>query len=182
MKRWIVVLAVLAGAVWTAVAEKPRVSRAALAALERNFDRRIERYNIDDPFYLLGNTRGVYLEGYGVVFTAELNLVAGAVITPFRPKFSKEEIEKLHQKKLSRVPVLKETMRAMMVSSATALTAMPPQEQVVVGVTIFHYSWEDSTGLPAQILMLAQRQALLDIEAGRIKGPAIEGAIRVQEF
>ena len=66
-------------------------------------------------------------------------------------------------------------MREMLIASAVSLENLPPTEQVVLAVTLFHYSWEDSSGLPAQIVMQAERQKLLS-NATR------ETAIRTVEF
>ena len=43
--------------------------------MEKSLDERISKLWDDNPYLLLGTTRGVYLEGYGAVFTAEVNLV-----------------------------------------------------------------------------------------------------------
>ena len=182
MKRALVCAVLLAAPIRVTAAENPRAARAALVVIEKDFNGRIERYNIDDPFLLLGATRGVYLEGYGAVFTAEVNLVAGPVISPFRPTISKEEIAKLRQKKLSRLPVLKQIMRDLLVNSAATLETVSPNEQIVVGVSLFYFSWEDSTGLPSQILMQADRKALLPTQAGRLDRAALDSVIRTQEF
>jgi len=160
----------------------PRVSRAAMQDIERTFDQRIQRYSIDAPIDLLGATRGVYLENYGAVLSTEVNLVVGPVLSPFRPKLTKEELDRLRQRKLERLPVLKQLVRDMMVTAATRLSTVPLREQIVVGVTLFHYSWEDSSGLPGQILMQAERKSLVDFEAGRINREALDAAITVQEF
>ena len=50
------------------------------------------------------------------------------------------------------------------------------------GASIFYYSWESRTGLPSQVVMQAQRQSMLDFEAGRITGPQLDAAIRVTEY
>lgn len=164
------------------LAATPQVPRGVMQNLEKRFDERIERWNIDDPLYLLGSTRGVYLEDYGAILTAEVNLLAGPGLTPFRPKLTREEIARLRAKKLERVPGLKQVMRGMMITAATTLQSVPLDQQIVVGVSLFYYSWEDTAGLPGQILMKAPRKTLLDIEAGRLKGPDIDSAIKVQEF
>jgi hypothetical protein len=182
MKRLLLVVGAAAALAWTAGAAKPRVSREAMAVLEKKIDRRIEAYSIDDPLYLLGSTRGVYLENYGAVFTTELNLVGAAVVTPFRPAFTKEQIEKLRLKKIDRVTALKKIMRDSMVDSATALGSVPLEENIVVGVTLFYYTWEDTTGLPAQVVMLARRQSLVDFEAGRLDSAGLEKAMQVEEL
>jgi hypothetical protein len=166
----------------TLVSAAPRLNRGALLALERNFDSRVQRLNIDDPFDLLGPTRAVYLERYGVVFSTEVNLVTGPAITPFRPQLSAADKERLRQKKLSRLPQLRQAMRDMMVSSATALRTLPESEQVVVGITLFYHPWEMTAGLPAQIVMQAPRGTLTDFEAGRIKLDGLNAAIVEQVY
>lgn len=138
-----------------------RITRAALAGLEKSFDSRIARGNTPDSFDLLGPTRGVYLEGYGVVFSTELNLIVSPNLNPFHQSFTKMEIARIHDRKMQRLPLLQQSMREMLVSSAVALENLPPSEQVVVAVTLFHYSWEDASGMPSQIVMQAERQKLL---------------------
>jgi hypothetical protein len=181
-RRWTALLLAAGLSMFSAGAANPKVSRDTLKALEEKFDRRIQSYDINDPFELLGNTRGVYLEDYGAVFTSEVNLVAAAVVTPFRPSFTKEQIEQLRLKKASRVEEIKKLMQAMMVDSALALPAVPPQQKIAVGVSLFRFSWEDSRGVPAQIVMEAPRQALVDAESGRLDAAGLRAATRVTEF
>lgn len=182
MKRGIALAVLLAAALRAGVPEKPRVRRAALAAMEKNFDGRIERIGAEDPFMLLGTTRGVYLEGYGVVFTAEVNLVNSPGISPFRQSVPKEEIASLRIRKLQRLAVLKQNIEDMLVASAALLSDVPDTEQITVGVSLFYRSYEDTTGLPSQILMQAERRKLLQFQPGRIDRAALESIIRVQEF
>ena len=163
-----------------AAAADPRVTRVSLAAMERSFDRRVESVDVADPFMLLGTTRGLYLNGYGAVFTAEVNLVASAAISPFRPEFTKQEIARLRQKKYDRVTVLKEHMRNALIGAASSLDGVPPNEQVVLGVTLFYFNWEDRTGLPSQVVMQAPKKALLEARKGN---PApLQTALQVQEY
>jgi hypothetical protein len=56
------------------------------------------------------------------------------------------------------------------------------EERLVVGVTLFHFSWEDSSGLPAQILMQAPRKTLLEFQTGRRSRATLESAVQVREF
>jgi hypothetical protein len=155
---------------------KPKVPRGSLVPLESSFDVRITKPGQEDPFDLLGNTRGVYLDGYGLVFTTELNLIV-TPMTPFRPQITREEIQKIRLRKLAKLQVLKKAMREMMVSSAAAVDGLPANEQVVVAVTLFYYSWEDRTGLPSQILMQAPKSALV---GGPGQSP--DAALQVKEF
>ncbi|MBM3734799.1 MAG: hypothetical protein FJW39_03360 [Acidobacteria bacterium] len=159
-----------------------RIQRADLRILEQSFDRRINQAAVEDPFDLLGNTRAIYLEKFGVVLSSEVGLVVSPAPTPFAPTHTKEAKERLRQRKLAHLPLLRRLMRDMMVSSATNLKSMPLEEQVVVGVNLFYQSWEDTTGLPSQIVMQTQRKTLTDFEAGRIKAEALQAAIREQVF
>ncbi len=182
MRRALCIAAVLVAAAAASGPAKPRVTRASLAAMETSFDQRIARLNVADPMEVLGSTRRVYLEGYGVVFTTEVNLVVTPPITPFRMKITKEEVARVHQRKVERLPMLKRAMLEMLVGSGASLDDVPANEQVVVGVTLFFLNWEDRTGVPGQMVMQAQRQALLDYKAGRIKDDALQTAIREQVF
>jgi hypothetical protein len=155
-------------------ASHARITRAALASIERTCDSRLERPT-PDSFYLLGTARGVYLEGYGVVFSTELNLIVSPNLSPFHQSFTPIEKARIHDRKVQRLPVLKQQMRELLVASAVSLENLPPSEQVVLAVTLFHYSWEDYTGLPSQIVMQAERGKLLS-NATR------ETAIRTVEF
>ena len=178
MRRRTWVLLTAATMMWGAV---PRVPRSALTTVERYLDRRMETFDINDPLDVLGMTRGVYIDGYGVVFTSEVGLVATPNITPFRLNISLEDIAKLRKRKVDRVPQVKRLMRDMLVHSGTALSAIPMEEQVMVSMILFYAQWEDKNGLPSEIRMQAQRKALVDFEAGRINAMALDAAIRVQE-
>lgn len=154
-------------------APHPHVTRNALAGVERDCDGRLA--SATEAFDLLGPTRGVYLEGYGAVFSSELNLIISPNLSPFRPVFGKAEIARIRDRKLQRLQALKQKMREMMIAAAASLENLPPSEQVVLAVSLFHYSWEDYSGLPNQIVMQAERQKLLS-NATR------ETAIRTVEF
>src|ERR1700722_12406620 len=168
-----VVLALLFGA--QAPQPAARLTRAVLSGQEKNFDHGFQKASVTDPFELLGPTRGVYLEGYGVVFSSELCLIVTPNVNPFHQVFTAQEKACIHERKLQRLPLLKQDMREMLIASAVSLENLPPSEQVVLAVTLFRYSWEDSSGLPAQIVMQAERQKLLS-NATR------ETAIRTVEF
>ncbi|SRR5579871_739650 len=169
-------------AVVIAFAAVPRVSREALHAMEASFDKRVLTPNAQDTFELLGNTRGVYLEGYGAVFTAEVNLLLSANVSPFQTTMPKDYIVKLHQRKLARVALLKKNMQEEMVSMASSLDTVPANERIALGVRLLYHSWEDTSGLPSQILMQAERQKLLDVQLGRAGRASLDSIVRVEEL
>jgi hypothetical protein len=154
--------------------QKGRIKRAVLRNVERDFDGKLRTTPPVSSFDLMGTTRGVYLEGYGAVFSSEINLLPSATVSPFQPTMPRNVVEQLHKSKLERVPVLKQTMRDLLQHSATMLKDIPSSEQIILGVSIFYYSWEDTRDLPAQIVMRASRQTLL--------GGASSGPITAEEY
>ena len=178
MKRAALLITLLAATLPAAPPNTPpRVTRAALKALEEAFDQTIGSLNRVAPYDLLGSTRGIYLAGYGVVFTAEMDLVVSPA-TPFHRAPDKEGIVKLREAKLQRLDILKHAMRQMLAATAARLETVPPSEQIVLGVSLLYRSYENREGLPNQVIMLAPRQALLDAKSD----PALKAALRVDEF
>lgn len=175
-----IIVSLLAASLLSAASIPPRVTRTAVAAMEKSFDRRLELVGIEDPFFLLGYTRGVYVDGFGVVFSTELNLIASAAPSPFRPAYTKEEIEKIRQRKVQRLTSLKQNMREMLINSAASLDAISANEQIVVGVSLFYHDWESTNGLPRQVVMQASKKALLDAMHGN--KTALDAALRITEY
>lgn len=178
MKHFLLLLFLAA----TAFPERAGVTRASVAGMEKAFDRRLLRDVVENPFLLLGATRGVYLDGYGAVFSAEVNLAVGPTASLFRPQLTKEDLAKLKQKKVDRLPVLRQAMREMLVASAGSLDGMPAEERLVVAVSLFNFNWEDASGLPSQIVMQAQKKQLLEFQTGARNRAEMPQAIKVQEF
>lgn len=169
---------ILAASLLVAAVTEPLISRAMLTPVEKKIDQRLETL-FDEPFLLLGLTRGLYLDKFGAVFTAELQLVSTPGVTTFGfTTPSKEMLVSTRNKKLERLPLLRDAMRSQLASAAVALDKLPADEKVVLGVSIFRRAWEDSTGVPAQIVMQASRKDLITARTAA----AIEAAIRTQEF
>jgi hypothetical protein len=155
-----------------------RITRVALQGIERSVDRRYENTMDEDPFAILGATRGVYLDGYGVVFSTEIDLSPAAAPNPFGRPYGRGEILLLREKKKYRIDQVKASMRELMMNAAATLEGVRAEEKIALSVTIPYFSWEKSEGLPRQIIMVAPRRALLDAKAG---GPA-EALTRATTF
>jgi hypothetical protein len=156
----------------------PRVGRSALIATEKSLDDRVTRLWDDNPFVLIGATRGVYLDGYGAVLTAEVNLFTGRTLM-MGPPLTKDEIARYRQKRIDRLPQLKQAMRQALVATAASLDPIPPEEDVVIVIFLSHYSWEDVSGLPVQVTFQAKKKRLLD--AQRAGGAGLDQAISISE-
>ena len=140
----------------TAANRKP--TRGELVVAEKQFDAMVQKQWIDDPYVLLGNTRAIYVDGFGVVLTAEINLSTGPTVGPFSPTISKESIAKHRDKKLQRLPQLKELIRKGTDTARTWFPGLAATDNLVVGVTVLKYQWEDATGIPSQLVGITQQR------------------------
>jgi hypothetical protein len=138
-----------------------RVSLASLAQVSRSLDSSLQGFSAADPFEVLGLTRGIYLEGYGAVFTTELDLILTPRLSPFRPSMSDEEKAKVRARKLARVPAVERLINQMLQSAARQLPGVPDDEQIVVAIKFLYLPYEDTTGLPGQMVVKATRRAIL---------------------
>lgn len=137
-------------------------TRGEIDAMEQSMFQKLMRFHVDAPLEVLGPPRGIYLDGFGAVFTSEVNLVQAPGVSPFRPQLSKEDVARIHDAKLKRLPEFRELMKRMLVDSAMSLDRLPADEQMVVATIFFHNRWEDRSGLPQVIRMQAKRSALMD--------------------
>jgi hypothetical protein len=154
----------------------PRVSRNSMVSLEKLADSKVVQLDANTPGEALGPTRGVYLEGYGAVFTAEVDPNPFAAPNPFsRPRYSDTELDKLRTQKIARIETLKKRMAESLVIMARGLEGVPPNENVALAVTIPYYVWEKSNGMPRQIVLQAPKSALLS-------STGLEKSLKVQEF
>lgn len=164
------------------IAQKTGPTRADLQAVEKNLDNSLSRFSLDNPYNLLGQTRGVYMDGGGAVFSAEISLVSTPGLSPFRPALTPEEKQKIQKAKLDRVPALKVLMRDFLVASAASLDRLPPEEQVAVGISLFYHGWEIQTGLPQQLVMWGQKRPLVDVATGRVPKSQLDTIVKAREF
>jgi hypothetical protein len=144
-----------------------KIAPQTFKELERRFDTQLATTGgPNDPIDILGTTRGLYLDGYGAVFTTEVSLIVTPQVNPFHQQITKEEATRVHQRKVARLPALKQAMVDMMKNSALTLVQIPDSQKVVVAVRLLYLPYEDTTGLPAQVLMSASRREVLN---GQIK-------------
>jgi hypothetical protein len=148
----------------------PRAARIPLDTireLERAVNDRLSGLaGADQPTELIGDTRGVQLEDYGVVFTTEVSLVITPGLMPGRPKIPPEMAARVKVQRLERMPLLRAAMKGMLRDMATALTQLPAGQQIVLVVRLYYGAWEDTTGMKAQVMMRADRAAAV---AGKVE-------------
>lgn len=167
--------------------EPPATDGALLdevTSAERSIDSRfdsISNVTGSTPMSLTGVTRGGYVKGFGAVFTLQIGLVPGANFGPFRQP-TEDERTKLNLSKRQRLEDLEIRARDILVEEGSRMKQVPVTEKVALIISLFHHTWEDTTGLPSQLVMQAQRQILLDRQAGRIDLATFKNKLDLARF
>jgi hypothetical protein len=178
MKKLIVlpfVLAVIAAA--AAVADTAaHVNRAVIRSVEINLD---ERLSVIFPdVHASVHPRGVYLDGYGAVFTLEMNTASDGVGL-MSPNLTPQMKLQVKQKKIERMPQLQKALSQALLDAAASLDPVPLDENVVIEVDLLRYTWEDTPGYPAEVMVQSTRRKLLDVK--RANGVGLEAAVHITE-
>lgn len=155
-----------------------RELREALHATERSMERRFAETSMK----LIGRPQGGYLEDFGVVFTLEVNVVPMANVSPFNPGYTEEQLLRLNQRKRERLDDLKTLATDILVNEAVRLEAVPRDGQIALVISLFHFTWEKTTGLPSQVVFQAKRDDLLNREAGRLSESALSKKVEARYF
>jgi hypothetical protein len=139
----------------------PRLSSSVLGELEKTFDSRLgtmaDKADPNEPVELMGDTRGIQLLDYGLVFTADVSLVKTPSINPFQKEIPKTVQERVHQLRVERLPALKVAMKEMLRNMAIAGAQLPATQQMVLSVRLYYGTWENTAGMPAEVVMRATR-------------------------
>jgi hypothetical protein len=59
---------------------------------------------------------------------------------------------------LQRLPQLKELIKNGTISARTWFPELAATDNLVVGVTVLKYQWEDATGMPSQLIGITQQR------------------------
>ena len=184
MKR-LIGISLLAATALCLAATESRVTRASLQAVETSVN---EAFNPrgPEPYDLLGEARATYLDGYGTLITAEVDLVvAGGMaftLTPFKPTATPEELAAFRDRKMKRLPEFKDAMRGLMTNASSTLEGMPANEKIVMEATLFSFSWEkNAKEMPRRILMSAAKQKLLEAKASHASPAELAAIVEEQD-
>jgi hypothetical protein len=139
------------------------VSLKSMQAVESNANDTF-RANTTDPYNLLGSARGTYVESYGTLFTVELQLIYVQPLNPFRQVISEQERDSIHERKVKKLPLLRQAMQNQMLAACKTLDGLPLNEHIAMEAILFSFSFENSKGLPQRILMTAEKGKLLEAQ------------------
>lgn len=140
-------------------AGSPPSMHQSVADAEKRLDTKLAEVGGKEKVYILGLTRGLYLAGYGAVFTQEIDLIESPHPNPFHQQITPQEAAAVRQRKLENLAALRKAIRDMWADAAASLSPMPDSEQVVLAVRLLYQPWEDKSGLPSQIVVKGSRKA-----------------------
>lgn len=145
--------------------EAPSVPLQVVHGLEKDMDSRIATTGGKSPCNVLSATRGLYISGLGAVFSVEVELSATpGGISLFQTPVGPEQKAKYRHDKLTNIPLLEKTLSdvALLLAASPALK-LSDRDQVVVAARLVYRSWEDTNGMPGQIV------AHIDRRGGAVK-------------
>jgi hypothetical protein len=146
--------------------EQAAVPLQIFDVLEKDMNGRISASGAADPCVILGaGSRGIYINGFGAIFTGEVDLInSPGAIGIFGTAPGPEMKAAIRKRKQAHLPLLQQTMRDIVLSlSASPALKLADNDQVVVALRLFYRPWEDTAGLPGQIVMR------LDHRGGAVK-------------
>ena len=165
-------------------ATESRVSRASILAVEGSVDQTLKARSAD-PFELFGLTRGTYLEGYGTLFTFEVDLISpGGFLTvgPFGSPLTPEQQAKVRDRKLKKLPELRETMRSLITNASSTLEGLPANERIAMEAILLDGPGEKSVReIPRRIFMSVEKQKLLDAKANHATAAELAALVEEQD-
>ena len=156
--------------------------RDQIAAAEQVVDQRFQSVGDNAPMNVMGNSRGAYIEGYGVVFNVQVNIAPVGNINPFRRSYSDEEIRQLNVRKRQRIEALEQRTRELLVELSDSIPGLPANEKIAIAVSLFHFAWEDLTELPKQMVMAAAKSVLAHAKSGALPLADLRSKLNTRYF
>jgi hypothetical protein len=144
-----------------ASSERSPVALQAIGTLEKEMDSRIAGTGAPDACVVLGGSRGLYINGFGAIFTGEVDLInSPGMIGLMQTTVSPDQKAAIRKRKQAHLPLLQQTMRDVLLSlAASPALKLADTDQVVIAVRLFYRPWEDTAGLPGQIVMRLDRRS-----------------------
>jgi hypothetical protein len=156
--------------------------RDQIAAAEQVVDLRFQAVGSETVMTVIGNSRGAYIEGYGVVFNVQVNIAPVGNINPFRRSYSDEEIRQINIRKRQRIETLEQRTRELLVELSDSILGLPDDEKIAIAVSLFHFAWEDLTALPRQMVMAAAKSILAQAKSGSLPLADLRSQLSVRYF
>lgn len=183
MRRIHIFAAALAAIVLCAGAaygDRPRLTKAMLAAFEKQFAANVIAATKDSTVTFVDPPRAYYVDNFGILMASEVSPIPGYGPTMFGP-LNPEQIQLHHHKVEERLPLLREQMKLALFDGATRFDMLDDSDHLAVAVTVYHFAWENTTGIPSQIVIQGTKKALLEARA-KTKEQGRDQAFQMKEM
>jgi hypothetical protein len=80
-----------------------------------------------------------------------------------------------------RLPLLREQMKLALFDGAARFDMLDDSDRLAVAVTVYHFAWENTTGIPSQIVIQGTKKALLEARA-KTKEQGRDQAFQMKEM
>jgi hypothetical protein len=178
MKYAVIALALAGATLWAQMTRPPKDlpqmpgsvaagKATSLRPIEIKVDEQIAAANRQQPIDILGATRCIYLHGIGAILSTKVELMRTPTVNPFqRQMVAPQEAVEIYRTKTANLVPLRRAMKNSMIAAAKEMDFVPQTEQIVFVVGLIYQPWENTKGLPTQIVMRADRRSAI---AGDIK-------------
>ena len=167
----LVILLTVGAALWlavpqsqaTAAGKKQAELKRQMQRLERAVSTSLQQVFGNRPFAVLQEPKSVYLAGFGVMVHAEVNLYPMRFVFPFAPNpYSEKELKTEREQKRKRLKQLQSRLRELLLAESAELTQLGAEENLAVVIHLFNS--RPYPEIPSQVVLQAQRKALLELQ------------------
>ena len=136
--------------------------------------------NFPDPFAVLEKPKGVYLEGFGTVFSFEIDIATVKRPNLFSPTRPTPEEEK--KAIAERLPKLKELMVKTLAEHADSMESLGPDSQVAIAAQLFNSGFLSQPLELKTILIRTTKRNVTDFKAGRLNYEDLKKKIEMVQY
>ncbi|MBZ5537448.1 MAG: hypothetical protein LAO31_15945 [Acidobacteriia bacterium] len=136
--------------------------------------------NFTDPFAVLEKPKGAYLDGFGAVFSFEIDIA-----TVKRPNlFSQARSTPEEENKVfnERLPKLRELMQKTLAEHGDSMTSIGPAEQIAVVAQLFNSGFLSRPMELKTVIVRIAKKNILDYKAGRLNYDDLKKKMEVSQY
>ncbi len=153
--------------------------RAEVKAVERLCDKALANYAID-TIDQVTHARALYIEGYGVLITFEVDLSRVSPLVGFAGGLSKAQRDKIRENEVKRLPEFRQFVQGLAVEAVKPLEHLSPQEHLMVHVDFDYSPYEDREGLPDALSLTATKKDLAGAAERKTPADRLSGILKVK--
>jgi hypothetical protein len=175
-----VAVLVLAAGAWSQTPDYSTIKKQT-QLFETVLETGLRQHFDTEHFLMMQVPRGAYLEGYGVVFTLEVDLYRMRYRNPFDASpYSEKEVAVARAAKLARMKELEILVRDLLRNNGMGLDFVSPDENVAVVVHLFNQA--EHKDLPSQLAVQTKKQWLQEAAGRRLSAAEFRQKLSVISF